>query len=235
MEAEKRNIYHFSRIYKLINSINDEIYIGSTTQPLSKRMSSHRSSAKVKKYLIYQKMNELGIENFRIILIENFKCESLEELRSREDFFIKNLKPAYNVYNAVFNLENSYQKNKEYRENNIDIEKARHKQYYEANKDKLLAQHKQYYEANRDKELARHKQYRENNLEKSYQKNKEYREINRDKELARHKEYRENNRDREKARAKKYREANKDKVREQNEKNNDIPIEMINDLFHYIV
>ena len=31
-----------SKVYKLVNSIDDEIYIGSTTQPLSKRFADHK-------------------------------------------------------------------------------------------------------------------------------------------------------------------------------------------------
>ena len=59
--------YKNGKIYCIRNTIDDDIYIGSTTQPLSKRMVGHRSDMKSERrrhYILYQKMNELGIENF---------------------------------------------------------------------------------------------------------------------------------------------------------------------------
>jgi predicted GIY-YIG superfamily endonuclease len=35
--------YKNGKIYCIRNKINDDVYIGSTTQPLSQRMAKHRS------------------------------------------------------------------------------------------------------------------------------------------------------------------------------------------------
>ena len=65
--------YSKAKIYKIFNSVDDIFYIGATCQPLSKRMVQHRCNARrleTQHYKIYKKMNELGIENFYIELVQ---------------------------------------------------------------------------------------------------------------------------------------------------------------------
>ena len=79
--------YKNGKIYKILNTIDDDCYVGSTCQPLSKRMAKHRESMHntVKKdRKLYAKMHELGVDNFYIELIEEFPCENIEQLRKRE-------------------------------------------------------------------------------------------------------------------------------------------------------
>ena len=80
------NKYQDGKIYAVRNDITDDIYIGSTTMALSKRMVKHRCHAKTQPdvSLFYTFMNETGIEHFYIELVENFPCNSVEELRKRE-------------------------------------------------------------------------------------------------------------------------------------------------------
>jgi group I intron endonuclease len=99
------NMYQKGKIYKIVNDVNDDIYIGSTVKQLSNRMAGHRSSAKTKTNNIYNRIREIGIEHFKIILVELYKCESKEELRAREDYYIQLLKPAYNMVNAIYNTD----------------------------------------------------------------------------------------------------------------------------------
>ena len=40
------NRYHNGKIYKLVNTVDDRIYVGSTAMPLSKRLSSHKLDAR---------------------------------------------------------------------------------------------------------------------------------------------------------------------------------------------
>ena len=40
------NIYENAKIYLIGNTLDDDIYVGSATQPLSKRMVKHRCTAK---------------------------------------------------------------------------------------------------------------------------------------------------------------------------------------------
>ena len=81
------NKYQLGKIYKVVNTINDLVYFGSTAQKkLSARMGNHREKAgplnKTSKF--YTHMREIGIEYFKIVLIKNFPCASVEELEAEE-------------------------------------------------------------------------------------------------------------------------------------------------------
>lgn len=84
------NKYQNGKIYKLINKLNNEmIYIGSTINTLKKRFQAHKTTFKKKKiFKIYQYINELGIDNIDIQLIENYPCNNKIELLQREEYYI---------------------------------------------------------------------------------------------------------------------------------------------------
>ena len=69
--------YKNGKIYCVRNTVDDDVYVGSTTQPLSKRMACHRRGMKgyKKDRMFYSKMNELGVDKFYIELIEECPCE----------------------------------------------------------------------------------------------------------------------------------------------------------------
>ena len=97
-----RNLKNFnnSKIYKIVNSQNDLKYVGSTTSDLAKRMYSHKSSSRHKDTIkLYALMNEIGFENFEIILIENFPCLNKNELTQRERYFKESLGATLNMIN----------------------------------------------------------------------------------------------------------------------------------------
>ena len=63
--------YDKAKVYKLVDDISDDSYVGSTCQPLSKQMAEHSASIRSNRdnhIKLYQKMNEIGIEHFRIKL-----------------------------------------------------------------------------------------------------------------------------------------------------------------------
>ena len=94
--------YANGKVYKIVNSVNDEFYVGSTCMPLSKRLSGHRTMARRgATSLIYRTFNELGLESFRIILIEAFPCETKEALLAREQHYIDELNPPLNKKAAL--------------------------------------------------------------------------------------------------------------------------------------
>ena len=39
--------YENGKIYKIVNDVDDDIYIGSTTQPLCKRFGDHKAMSKL--------------------------------------------------------------------------------------------------------------------------------------------------------------------------------------------
>ena len=90
--SEIVNKYNNGKIYKIWNISNDEVYVGSTCNPLHKRMSYHRSVVNHPKYEhrnLYKMMDEVGIQNFNIELIEDFPCNNKDQLRRREGHFIR--------------------------------------------------------------------------------------------------------------------------------------------------
>ena len=92
--------YQNGKIYKIVNTINGFIYIGSTTSTLPKRFCSHKSSTNMSK--LHEAMKTLGAENFQIILIELFPCTCKSELEARE-YKVMNTYDKATLLNSIFN------------------------------------------------------------------------------------------------------------------------------------
>ena len=78
--------YLEGKIYVVYNSIDNAIYIGSTTQSLSNRLSGHRTdSLKAKRKSAFNEAMRLhGPDNFSIKLHHYFVCNSKKELEAEE-------------------------------------------------------------------------------------------------------------------------------------------------------
>lgn len=64
------------KLYEIINSINDAVYVGITRTTLSARYRAHKHSAKRGTVTpLYSLIRKYGFENFRIILISEFQHE----------------------------------------------------------------------------------------------------------------------------------------------------------------
>ena len=85
------NKYESGVIYKITNTVNNEVYVGSTTTDLELRMVKHKCDAKKRPELskFYTFMNEHGVEHFEIEIVEEFPCERKTELERREGEIIK--------------------------------------------------------------------------------------------------------------------------------------------------
>ena len=57
-------------------------------------------------YPLYRKMKELGVDNFLIQLVEEYPCQSKEELHKREGEWIKQEKPSLNKTMLVEHISN---------------------------------------------------------------------------------------------------------------------------------
>ena len=91
------------RVYKISNDIDDLLYVGSTTTALSKRMWKHRDNTKLgKQSCIYKHMREIGVEHFKIVLLEMHENITKEELRAIEDKYIKELDTVANGLNGRY-------------------------------------------------------------------------------------------------------------------------------------
>ena len=99
------NISRYSRakIYKLVNTVNDKIYVGSTCSLLTKRLYEHKAMAKIKPSHAHRHFNELGWENVRIILVESVNAETKDQLLQREQHYIDLLNPSLNKNSAYVN------------------------------------------------------------------------------------------------------------------------------------
>ena len=92
--------YQEGKIYKIYNTINDDIYVGSTTLKLCERMRDQRNCVnnKIKKdRLLYKAFREHGVDNFHIELIEKCPCNDRDELRRTEGEYIRSLNPSLNM------------------------------------------------------------------------------------------------------------------------------------------
>lgn len=88
--------YENGKIYKIMNDENDRIYVGSTTVKLSERLSGHRRHKK--RFELgtlkhgcssFQLLELLGV---KIILIESYPCQTVEELLAREQYWMDEFK-----------------------------------------------------------------------------------------------------------------------------------------------
>jgi hypothetical protein len=176
--------YNNSKIYKIepiVEHEPNEIYVGSTTKErLCQRMTYHRSAYKhyqkggKNNYTSFKLFEKYGIENCKIILIEDFPCNTKDELIAREAFYIRSLE-----------CINKYIPDRTRQERN--------KCYYEQNKETIIKKHKENYENIKEKLLEKKKLYYENKKEEIKQKNKEYIQNHREENSQKHKKYYENN------------------------------------------
>ena len=79
-------------IYKIISNYTDRIYIGSTQKTLENRLSKHESDFNIHlsgrgRYLTSYEILILG--DYEIELIEEYECETKNDLLKREGFYIK--------------------------------------------------------------------------------------------------------------------------------------------------
>ena len=77
--------YTKGKNYKVLNTLGDEVCIGSTTQPLSNRMTDHRKYCFYSKHMadrhrLYKHMRDIGKDKFYIELIKDFPCEAKFQL-----------------------------------------------------------------------------------------------------------------------------------------------------------
>ena len=164
------NKYLHSKIYKIVDNNYTKMYIGSTTQSLAERMAGHRRHYKHKKSttssLIF---DEFGVDNCKIELIENVACQSKDELRQREGFYIKNNECVNRVIPTRTQKEwrdANMEKIKEYRKNymptykieHLDEFKERAKKYRQEHPDKVREQLQNWRKANKEKIAEKRKE-----------------------------------------------------------------------------
>ena len=167
-------LYENSVIYKLVHKNdqdNENIYVGSTTnfrgRKVKHREKCHDKNAKEYNYKVYQFIRENGgWDEWEMVAIETYPCESKRELEIRERYHIETLKSKLNKVIPT-------RTHKEYRDENKELIKENKKKEYENNKEHIKARSSKNYYAKHDENKARNRQYRENNREKISEHNKE--------------------------------------------------------------
>ena len=184
--------YQEGKIYKIYNTITDDIYIGSTTQKLCERMRQHRCDNRSEKrghFLIYKAFREHGVENFFIELVEKCPCNDKDELRRKEGEYIRALKPSLNI-----RIEGRTKN--EYYNDNRDILVEKSKEYAKQNREKVLEKHRNYYQRTKEERKEYSKTYNENHKEEKREYDKQYNEDKKESIRERKKQYREANKER---------------------------------------
>ena len=211
--------YQDGKIYTIRNYTDNEmIYVGSTTETLSRRLAKHRYDCKRGLGIsLYSHITNNDWSNWYIELYEYYPCNERAELDRREGEVIREI-GTINKRIAGRTKEEWCEENpeyfKEYNENNADKFKEYQKTYYEDNKDKVKEKVKNYQKNNADIIKEKNKKWCEDNAEKIKEKNKKYREGNADKIKEKNKKYREGNADKIKENKKKYYEKNADIIKE---------------------
>lgn len=133
--------YSKGKIYKVVCSETDRIYIGSTVQPLYKRLYGHK----------HIKSNRCKTNDFiepKIYLVEDFSCDRKEQLEARERHYIETLECVNKVIPCRTEKE-KYEYFKQWYKKNKEHKIITDKEYKEKNKEKIKKQNKELYEKNK--------------------------------------------------------------------------------------
>lgn len=143
-------MYQSGKVYKIINSQTDDVYVGSTYLTLAERMIQHyKDSKKGNGSKLHHLMNQIGFEHFTIVLLEAYPCGNKEELVKREEFYRQQLQPTLNILRCHADIAHGLTR-EEYK-----------KQYKTIHKQKCSEYNKKYRLENKDKVQEYNKAHRE--------------------------------------------------------------------------
>ena len=145
--------YQNGKIYSIRSHQTDKIYIGSTTQPLAQRMAIHIYSYKTGNNLCSSK-EILQYEDAYIELIEDYPCDTKEQLNRREGEVIRNTTNCTNKCIAGRTMT-------EYRQDNKEKLNESKKKWNEENKERVAEHNKKYNEKNKERRAQYYREYYE--------------------------------------------------------------------------
>jgi hypothetical protein len=178
--------YQNGKIYSIRSHLTDDVYIGSTIETLSNRLSQHKKYYKqwvnkISHYTTSYKIIEKDFDNCYIELVELYPCNSKIELHRREGEIIratecvnKNIAGRTKKEWCEENKEKIAENKKQWCENNKEKFLEYQKQYRQTNKQQIIIKEKQFYDNNKTKILEQKKQYHLNNKEKITERKKQY-------------------------------------------------------------
>ena len=100
------------KIYKIVDKRESRkiLYIGSTqSKYLCQRRGSHKECSFYRNSKFYTHGREQGFDNFKLVQIAKVECETLEELREREEAYRKQFTPPLNERRAYLTTEEKAQ------------------------------------------------------------------------------------------------------------------------------
>ena len=135
-------------IYKITDNTNSNVYYGSTTETISRRMKGHRCC-----YKRWVGGKGDNCRSFDIIknadylysLVEQVECENKVGLLQRERWWIEN--------NECINKVIPARSRKEYREQNRELILEYNKQYREQNRELINEKRREYYQKKKAEKL----------------------------------------------------------------------------------
>tara|TARA_R110000823_G_scaffold194284_2_gene325630 strand:+ start:67 stop:570 length:504 start_codon:yes stop_codon:yes gene_type:complete len=162
-------VYYINgKIYKLVCDNPELVYIGSTAQKyLSSRLCQHQQS---KNRCCSKQLLEAG--NMRIVLVENYPCESKDELRMREEYHIANM-DCINIKKAYTSPEERKEMQKQYAIDNRDKILENKRIYGERTKEQKKEYDRLNYLKKREAKLEQAKEYYELNKQSLSDKRKQ--------------------------------------------------------------
>jgi hypothetical protein len=89
--------YRTGKIYAICSNKTDDIYIGSTIYSLPQRFGHHQNNKKN----ICTSKQIIDCKDAYIVLIENYPCETQQQLLERELYWITNMPTCINKINPV--------------------------------------------------------------------------------------------------------------------------------------
>jgi hypothetical protein len=184
----------YGRIYSIRSHQTTDIYIGSTTQILCKRLADHRGS-----YRLYLNKKQHYITSFEIVKYEDSYIELIYE-------------GEFDSKDSLMKKEGEYQRAMDCV--NKMIQGRTKKEYYEDNKKEILEKNLQYFNTNKEKCVNIQKQYRDERKESLAEKTRKWYEENKEYALKQGQKWREKNKERKAETDKNWREKNKELILE---------------------
>jgi hypothetical protein len=89
------------KVYKITNTVTDDVYVGSTTSRLCTRWAIHKNELKFHpNRKVYQKLLEVGTVNCKIELLEDVSYKNKRELKAVEESYRKRVGANLNSYSC---------------------------------------------------------------------------------------------------------------------------------------
>jgi predicted GIY-YIG superfamily endonuclease len=193
------NIYQRGKIYSMTGH-DGHYYIGSTTMSLTDRFRHHKEFSKTHDTRVYEYCKRVGWKNITMELLEDYPCDSSEELHEREEYHLAPVREdplCLNTIRAFLTPE---------------VRKMAVKQYYEENREQITCYQAWYSEENADQIKARRDAYKASHRKELAEKQRAYAKEHQEELRITQKEYRDSHKEELQAYFKKYVGENKEAV-----------------------